>query len=259
MPAEVEVKEVGPCKKQFNIFVPAEDVQEAFKKSVKEVASTITLPGFRKGKVPKNIIEKRYASELESEVQGQLVSQEFHKALEDNEWKALADPQVENLNFDRKHRLGWLGEESKDWLVEFDGYMEWAAALGNFRTDAYLGALIRAGYNLPVQYMTPRIRVGSYSHSLFIRDGHRFSNVSLYAFGGVRGSAVLHDITLDGPVFKSYDSPVSSETWVGEALIGFGIRFKQLTVTYSRTFRTEEFESQETGHQFGSIQAGIGF
>jgi hypothetical protein len=164
-----------------------------------------------------------------------------------------------NLNIDRKHRLGWLAEATDDWVVEFDGYMEWGAALGNFRTDAYLGTLVRSGYNLPVQYMTPRIRVGSYSHSLFIREGHRFSSVSLYAFGGVRGSAVLHDITLDGPVFKSYESPVSSETWVGELLLGFGVRFKQLSVTYSRTFRTEEFESQETGHQFGSIQIGLGF
>ncbi|MEX0324471.1 MAG: lipid A deacylase LpxR family protein [Puniceicoccaceae bacterium] len=164
-----------------------------------------------------------------------------------------------NLNFDRKHRMAFLSDRTRDWLIEFDGYLEWGAALGNFRTDAYVGSLFRAGYNLPVQYMTPRIRVGSYSHSLFIRDGSRFSNISIYAFGGLRGSAVLHDITLDGPVFRSHDSPVSSESWVGEALVGFGLRLGQFSLTYSRTFRTEEFDSQETGHQFGSIQAGIGF
>ena len=164
-----------------------------------------------------------------------------------------------NLNFDRKHRLVRLGERTRDWLVELDGYLEWGAALGNYRTDAYVGTLVRAGYNLPVQYMTPRIRIGSYSHNLFVREGSRFSSISVYAFGGARGSAVLHDITLDGPVFKDYDSPVSSETWVGELLVGFGVRLSQFTLTVSRTFRSREFDTQAEGHQFGSIQAGFGF
>jgi hypothetical protein len=70
---------------------------------------------------------------------------------------------------------------------------------------------------------------------------------------------VAHDITLDGPVFKSYDSPVSSETWVGEVLVGFGLRYKQMTLTFSRTFRSEEYDTQEGGHQFGSVLVGFGF
>jgi len=102
MSVEVEVKEIAPCKKQFNIFVPAEEIEVAFGKSLLEVAATVSLPGFRKGKVPKNIIEKRYGKELEGEVQGQLVSEHYHKALEDNKWKALAEPKVDDLNFDRK-------------------------------------------------------------------------------------------------------------------------------------------------------------
>ena len=164
-----------------------------------------------------------------------------------------------NLHLDRKLRLGSLAAATSDWLIGMDGYLEWGAALGNFRTDAYAGSLLRIGYNLPVQYMTPQIRVGSYSHVLFRDEGSGLSRFSIYGFGGIRGSAVLHDITLDGPVFQSYDSPVSSETWVGEVRIGFGVRFSELTLTYSRTFRTEEFSDQETGHQFGSIQVGFGF
>jgi hypothetical protein len=63
-----------------------------------------------------------------------------------------------NINIDRKRRMEWLAQNSRDWVIEFDGYMEWGAALGNFRTDAYLGTLVRAGYNLPV---TPSVVPGA--------------------------------------------------------------------------------------------------
>lgn len=164
-----------------------------------------------------------------------------------------------NLNIDSKRRLAALASASADWLLDLDGYIEWGAALGNFRTDAYLGALVRAGYNLPVQYMTPRVQLGSYSHELFLTDTDTDNGWSLYAFGGARGSAVAHDITLDGPVFRDYDAAVSSEPWVGELVAGVGLRFHDLSVTFSRTFRSKEFESQGSSHQFGSVLVSLGF
>jgi hypothetical protein len=164
-----------------------------------------------------------------------------------------------NLNIDSKRRLAGLASASADWLLELDGYIEWGTALGNFRTDAYVGALMRAGYNLPVQYMTPRVQLGSYSHELFLSDTVEDNGWSLYAFGGARGSAVAHDITLDGPVFRDYDAAVSSEPWVGELVAGIGLRFHDLTLTFSRTFRSKEFESQASSHQFGSVLVSLGF
>jgi hypothetical protein len=164
-----------------------------------------------------------------------------------------------NLQFDRKRRFTSLAEHSRDWLLAMDGYFEWGAALGNFRTDADVGALMRIGYNLPVQYVTPRIQLGGYAHELFLGEHKPAGRWSLYAFGGVRGTAVAHDITIDGPVFRDYDSPVSSEPLVGGALVGFGLRLQSLTVTYSRTFRTEEYSTQDGGHQFGSLLVSLGF
>ena len=163
-----------------------------------------------------------------------------------------------NLNFDRKSHLPVLGEPDRDDFA-IDGYFEWGAAVGNFRTHAYLGSLLRAGYNLPAEYMTPRLQLGNYSHDLFLRKKSGGNGWSIYGFGAVRGTLVAHDITLDGPVFRDYAAFVESEPFVGEILIGFGVRYKRLTVTYSRTFRTVEFEDQTTGHQFGSLLAGLTF
>lgn len=164
-----------------------------------------------------------------------------------------------NLHFDHKRRFTRLAEHTNDWLVGIDGYFEWGAALGTFRTDAYVGALMRVGYNLPVQYVTPRLQLGTYSHELFLSRDKTRGAWSVYAFGGVRGTAVAHDITLDGPVFRDHDSPVSSEPWVGGLMAGLGIRWQRVNLTFSRTFRTEEYSTQDGGHQFGSFLVSVGF
>ncbi len=157
-----------------------------------------------------------------------------------------------NLHFDHKRRANFL-DFSQDWPVEFDGYYEWGAALGNFRTDAYLGSLLRAGYNLPAAYSTPRVQLGSYGHALFSKQDPHAPRLSLYGFAGVRGSAVLHDITLDGPVFRNFDTGVNSEPFVGELLSGIGLRYAWAELSLSHTFRSNEFKGQDKNQEFGSV------
>jgi lipid A 3-O-deacylase len=164
-----------------------------------------------------------------------------------------------NLLFDRKRRLGWLARMTGEDSFQLDGYFEWGAYLGNGLTNAYVGTLVRAGLHLPVQYMTPRLQMGNYPHELFSSGSNGGSKWSLYGFAGVRGSAVLHNITLDGPLFKDFDTGTSSESLVGEFVLGAGFRYHGLTLAYSRTFRSREFSGQEYNHQFGSVLVSLGF
>ena len=156
-----------------------------------------------------------------------------------------------NLYFNHKRWLNLL-EQTKEWPVEFDGYVEWGASLGNFRTDAYVGSLLRAGYNLPATFSTPQIQIGSYGHELFrpIEPGE--TPFSVLGFVGVRGSAVLHDITLDGPLFRDFDTGVNSKTFVGELLFGVRLRYDSYILSLSRTIRSDEFSGQSENQEFGS-------
>ena len=70
---------------------------------------------------------------------------------------------------------------------------------------------------------------------------------------GVRGTAVLHDITLDGPLFSDWDSKVSSKPLVGELLVGIGARYHAFELSYSKTYRTDEFNGQRENQEFGSV------
>jgi hypothetical protein len=157
-----------------------------------------------------------------------------------------------NLHFDHKQRLH-LFDQTRNWPVAVDGLYEWGAALGNFRTDAYLGARLRAGHNLPARHATPRLQLGSFTETLFEPDRAPRSDFSLYGFAGVRGYAVLQDISLDGPIFRDWEESVDSEPWVGELSFGLAIRYQQMELSLSHTVRTHEFEHQDNRSRFGSL------
>lgn len=164
-----------------------------------------------------------------------------------------------NLHLDRKQQIHALNL-THDWPIEFDGYYEWGAAIGNFTTNAYLGALIRAGYNLPYTYATPRVQLGSYGQALFSPENEDADRFSFYGFFGFRGTAVLHDITLDGPIFRDSDSEVDSKALVGELIAGVATRIYGADISLSQTTRSDEFNGQTGGnHRFGSVMFLVDF
>ena len=159
-----------------------------------------------------------------------------------------------NIHFDHKQRFQRLTRSisSKNGL-EIDGYYEGGFAAGNFRSDAYIGGLARIGYRLPSSFATPRVQLGSYGHQLFSDTKDYGNKFSAFAFAGVRASAVLHDITLDGPIFRDFDTGVESKALVGELIFGMGIRYQKIDLTFSQTIRSDEFTGQTENLQFGSL------
>ncbi|MCH6258234.1 lipid A deacylase LpxR family protein [Puniceicoccaceae bacterium K14] len=169
-----------------------------------------------------------------------------------NGWDSQVPHEVTvNLFLTQKRKIRLGSETSSGFSI--DGFTEYGLALGNFRTNGHLGALVRVGWNLPADFSDPRLSERAYSHQLFRREDESASKWSLYLLGGVRGTAVAHDITLDGSLFDDFDTGVKSESFVGETYWGFGLRFGIHEVSYSHTFRSKEFEEQSGGQQFGSI------
>lgn len=163
-----------------------------------------------------------------------------------------------NLHFDHKQRLTFL-DITQRWPIQLDGFFEWGMALGNLRTDTYLGTLVRVGYNLRRTYASPRVQLGSFTETIFANNHENDSTFSVYGFAGLRGYAVLHDITLDGPLFRDWDESVSSEPWVGEFSFGVTARWRRLEISLSHTVRSSEFEDQRNLSRYGSVLLRVDF
>jgi hypothetical protein len=173
-------------------------------------------------------------------------------------WDSQAPSELTlNLHFDHKQRLSFLAP-TQEWPVQLDGFYEWGGALGNFRTNAYLGAWLRAGHNLPSNYATPRVQLGSFTSALFHDDRSPNQNFALYGFTGLRAYAVLHDITLNGPLLSDWDESVDPEPLVGELSFGVAARWHWAELSLSHTLRTDEFKGQNNSSVYGSVLFKIG-
>ncbi len=69
--------------KEFEVQVPYKEVDSSINAKIAEIIPTVSLPGFRKGKAPLNIVKKKYENNVLSEVIEKLVEDKTKKLLEE--------------------------------------------------------------------------------------------------------------------------------------------------------------------------------
>ena len=82
-PNKVSVADAGPSRKKLSIEIPAETVSEKIQGSVDLLINQAALPGFRRGKAPRWLIEKQFGPSVRKEAKSELVSAAVSKAVEE--------------------------------------------------------------------------------------------------------------------------------------------------------------------------------
>jgi len=94
---EVRIEDIGPCKKRLSIKVPPEKVAEEIEKGIAELAATVHFPGFRVGKVPHELVEKRFKKRVLDEVKQNSVRDSLREALEENGLDMIGMPELDDI------------------------------------------------------------------------------------------------------------------------------------------------------------------
>jgi trigger factor len=89
----------SPTKKTFTFEVPADEVRKATDRTLKTMAKQVRLPGFRPGKVPPDMIRKRFAEEVKGEVLEHLIQSSVGEALREKNLVPLGQPKIGDLKF----------------------------------------------------------------------------------------------------------------------------------------------------------------
>lgn len=85
----------------LKITAPAADVNAGFKKAVQKIANSVNIPGFRKGKAPRAIIEMHYGKEAVKQEAFEIVANKaYSDALEQERLIPVEDPKVEASAFE---------------------------------------------------------------------------------------------------------------------------------------------------------------
>ena len=93
----VRVEDSEPGRKVFSIEVPEEILAPEIEKEFRRLAGTVRVPGFRKGKVPRSILEGRFAETARSEAIERIVSRFVWETLKENDIVPFFDPEIDRL------------------------------------------------------------------------------------------------------------------------------------------------------------------
>ncbi len=181
---------------------------------------------------------------------GHITQNGFHSLIGDPEargWSSQLqnEPAIELLA-ERTYRLP---------IVQFAGFEVDAlpaltVGVGTVRDYVQAGASLRFGQGLQSDFGAPRIRPGMSGSDPYTPT----RPFAWYVFAGADGQAVARDVFLDGSTFRSRSPSVDKRNFQGEFQAGLAVMAYGLRISYTQTWRTEEFRGQRAGlFNFGSL------
>lgn len=95
---KIQISDAGPSLKKINIEIPAAAVGAKIKESIDTISVEAELPGFRKGHVPRSLVEKRFGATVRKEAKAQLVSAAYAEAVQEHKLKVVGEPTAPGLD-----------------------------------------------------------------------------------------------------------------------------------------------------------------
>jgi trigger factor len=92
---QVRIEDVSPVEKKMFVEIPWETVSQKLGNAYRELGKGVALKGFRKGKVPRPVLEQVYGPRVNAEVAYELVRESFFRANQEHNLAAVAEPRVE--------------------------------------------------------------------------------------------------------------------------------------------------------------------
>ena len=92
---KVTIEEAGPCKKKVIIEIPQEAVKSAADEQYESLRREAIIPGFRKGRAPRRLLEKRFGKETSEQIKLKLLADASDSAVKDNELDVLREPDID--------------------------------------------------------------------------------------------------------------------------------------------------------------------
>jgi trigger factor len=92
----LNVEETGPLERRLRIEIPTADVDRAFDRFYRDLGKTAQLKGFRRGKVPRPLLERHFGEHARHEVLETLVRQTLGDALEQAQLDVISEPRLQS-------------------------------------------------------------------------------------------------------------------------------------------------------------------
>jgi len=97
---KVVVSELPNCRRGLEVEVPVERVAEELGRAYRDYSQHARVPGFRRGRIPLDVVRRRFAKEVRDEVVGRMVREYAYRALEEQRLQPVRAPVLDDVSFE---------------------------------------------------------------------------------------------------------------------------------------------------------------
>ena len=117
---QVSVENTSALERRMTVQIPAEQVDSVVKSRLQSMTRTVRLDGFRPGKVPFKVVERKFGPQVRLEALGEVISSTYQEALQQHNLRPAGDPRIEPPQSQ--------GGETLEYVATFEVYPEFEPA-----------------------------------------------------------------------------------------------------------------------------------
>ena len=95
MDLKVDIAEAGPCRKRISVVVPQAEIDIVRNGTLDEFASKASVPGFRIGRVPRDLVKAKFRQELADELKQRVLVQSLEQLTEEFAIDPINEPDMD--------------------------------------------------------------------------------------------------------------------------------------------------------------------
>lgn len=96
---EYSIKDTHPCEKEITVNIEKELIEAVTEESYDELAKDVNIPGYRRGKAPREVLERQYHEKMKEEITRKLLSIALKKISEAERLEMISYPRITSLDF----------------------------------------------------------------------------------------------------------------------------------------------------------------
>lgn len=97
---QVEITNIGACRKHVSVTVPEADIRTIRNDALSELSDKAQVPGFRVGKAPLALLEKRFKKEIASDIKQKVLVASLEQLSEDSKIEPINEPRIDVESLD---------------------------------------------------------------------------------------------------------------------------------------------------------------
>ena len=229
---EISLTSTEGLGRRMTVVLGSEVVEDRVKQRLNSLKGKVKLDGFRPGKVPLSVVEKRYGPSVRAEVSEEVLQESFREALAKEKVQPAGVPQIESANLEPGDRF--------EFTATFEVYPEVEVAIPE---GSEVEKEVVTVSDEDIEAVIDRMRSQATEWSVAEREAQDGDQVNVDFLGKLDGEA------FDGGEAKAFDVVIGSGSLVGEfeeSLIGLKAGDeKTIDVTFPEDYGVEKLAGQK--------------